>query len=111
MPANTVIWDSELFYAVMLKSVPFPAEDCDKFIPETERLEAQKLFPANKVFTSRCVEPGRYSYSNTDLNARFMAVYAGRTQLEARRMLATVRATGKFPGATLRRMRAMMNGT
>lgn len=111
MPANVVIYDTELFYAILLKSVPSPSDDCDKFVPETERLEAQALFPDHKVFTSRCVEPGRYSYSNTSPNAQFMAVYAGRTLAEANRMLATVKATGKFPTANVRRMRAMMNGT
>jgi hypothetical protein len=40
-----------------------------------------------------------------------MAVYAGITQAEANRMLAKVKATGKFPGANIRRMRAVMNGT
>ena len=111
VPRNSVIYDTELFYAVMLKSVSSPTDDCDTFIPETERLAAQKLFPTNKVFTSRCSMPGYTSYSNTSPNAQFMAVYAGRTQAEADRMLATVKATGKFPGASVRRMRAMMNGT
>src|ERR1700752_1559361 len=57
-PANAVIYDTELFYAVILKSVPSPADSCDNFIPEPERLAAQILFPNNKVFTSRCAEPG-----------------------------------------------------
>lgn len=111
MPRNAIIADSELFYAVMLKSIPAQGDDCDVFVPETERLAAQKLFPNNKVFTSRCSLPGYYSYSNTNPNAQFMAVFAGRTQAEANRMLATVKATGQFPGANVRRMRASMNGT
>ena len=111
VPRNAAIDETELFYAVLLKSVPSPNDDCDTFVPETERLAAQKLFPNHKVFTSRCAMPGYNSYSNTDPNAQFMAVFAGRTQAEANRMLATVKATGKFPTANLRRMRAMMNGT
>jgi hypothetical protein len=111
MPANVAIYDTELFYAIILKSVPSPGDDCDKFIPEADRLAAQALFPDHKVFTSRCAEPGRLSYSNTNPNAQFMAVYAGQTLAEANRMLATVKATGKFSGANVRRMRAMMNGT
>jgi len=111
MPRNAVISDSELFYVVMLKSIPSPSDDCDKFVPETDRLAAQELFPNNKVFTSRCLLPGYYSYSNTNPNTQFMAVYAGRTQAEANRMLAAVKATGKFPGANVRRIRATMNGT
>jgi hypothetical protein len=111
MPANVVIYDTELFYAIVLRSVSIPRDSCDNFIPEPERLTAQILFPKNKVFTSRCAEPGRLSYSNTSSKANFMAVYAGRTLADANRMLKTVKATGKFPGANLRRMRAVMNGT
>ena len=111
MPASAVIYDTDFFYAVILKSVPSPADDCDHFIPEPDRLAAQVLFPNQKVFTSRCPEPGRLSYSNTSPNAQFMAVYAGTTLADANRMLATVLATRKFAGANIRRMRAMMNGT
>jgi hypothetical protein len=111
MPANAVIYDTELFYAIILRSVSVPRDSCDNFIPEPERLAAQVLFPKNKVFTSRCAEPGRLSYSNTSSKANFMAVYAGTTLADANRMLKAVKATGKFPGANLRRMRAVMNGT
>ena len=111
LPANAVIWDTELFYAVMLKSVKSRGDNCDVFVPERERLAAQVLFPDHKVFASRCAEPGNLYYTNTSANARFMAVYAGTTLSEANRMLATVQATGKFPGASIRRMRAGFNGT
>jgi hypothetical protein len=111
MPRNAVIYDTDLFYAVILKSVPSPADNCDNYIPEPDRLAAQVLFPNNKVFTSRCAEPGRVSYSNTSAKAQFMAVYAGMTLAEANSMLAKVKAAGKFPGANVRRMRAMVNGT
>ena len=111
MPANAVIYDTELFYAIILKSVPSPPDNCDNYIPEPDRLAAQVLFPNQKVFTSRCVEPGRLSYSNTSPRAQFMAVYSGNTLADANRMLATVLATKKFPGANIRRMRAVMNGT
>ena len=110
-PENAVIYDTELFYAVILRSVPSPADNCDNFVPEPERLAAQILFPNNKVFTSRCAEPGQVSYSNTSSKAQFMAVYAGLTQADANRMLAKVNASGKFPGANIRRMRAVINGT
>jgi hypothetical protein len=111
MPQNTVIYDTDLFYAVILRSTPSPADNCDNYIPEPDRIAAQVLFPNNKVFTSRCVEPGRVSYSNTSAKAQFMAVYAGTTQADANKMLARVKASGKFPGANIRRMRAMVNGT
>lgn len=111
MPANAVIYDTEVFYAVVLRSVPTSRDNCDNYVPEPERLAAQLLFPDHKVFTSRCVEPGEVSYTNTNPRANFMAVYAGNTPAEANRVLANVKATGKFPGANLRRMRAVINGT
>lgn len=111
LPANAVIYDTDLFYAVILRSVVSPSDSCDNFIPEPERLAAQVLFPNNKVFASRCAEPGEVSYTNTNPGAQFMAVYAGATLADANRMLANVRATGKFPGANIRRMRAVINGT
>ena len=113
LPANAVIWETELFYAVILKSVRASEEwgDCDKFVPEADRLAAQELFPRNKVFASRCGEPGTLYYTNTAPGQRFMAVYAGRTRAEADAMLAKVKATGKYPGANVRRMRVGVNGT
>lgn len=111
VPASGAIYDTELFYAIVLKSLNVPADNCDKFIPEGDRLAAQTLFPDRKVFSSRCADPGVLFYTNTSSKARFMAVYAGMTVAEANRMLATVKATGKYPGANIRRMRAGFNGT
>jgi uncharacterized membrane protein YadS len=111
VPANAVIFDTDLFYAVILKSMPAGDDSCDLFIPETERLAAQALFPDHKVFSSRCVEPGELFYTNVSENQRMMAVYAGSTLAEAKRVLAAVKATGKFPGANLRRIRTGFNGT
>ena len=111
VPRNAVIWETELFYAVVLKSMNAPDENCDAHIPESERLAAQKLFPDRKVFASRCVEPATLYYTNTRPNTRLMAVYAGPTLAEANRVLASVKATGKFSGAFVRRMRAGFNGT
>jgi hypothetical protein len=112
LPKNAVIWETELFYAVVIKSVRVADEfDCEKFVAESERLAAQELFPRNKVFSSRCPDPGTLYYTNTAPKARFMAVYAGRTRAEADAMLEKVKATGKYPGANLRRMRAGFNGT
>lgn len=111
VPANAVIWDTELFYAVTLKSVKSPDDSCDVFVPERERLAAQALFPDHKVFSSRCTEPGQLYYTNTSSKAHFMAVFAGNTLADANRMLTTVQATGKYPSASIRRMRAGFNGT
>ncbi|HXD32253.1 MAG TPA: hypothetical protein VN643_14115 [Pyrinomonadaceae bacterium] len=111
MPQNSVIFDTELFYAIMLKSVGETGEDCEVFVPETERLEAQALFPDHKVFTSRCPDVETLFYTNTSPKHRFMAVYAGATMAEAKRMLQAVKATNKFSGAIIRRMRTGFNGT
>lgn len=111
VPRNAVIWETELFYAVILKSMNASDENCDAHIPETERVAAQVLFPDRKVFASRCVEPGTLYYTNTRANSRMMAVYAGRTLAEANRVLAAAKAMGKYPGANVRRMRAGFNGT
>src|SRR5436190_5511558 len=45
VPEKAVIFDTELFYAVILKSVGVNEDDCDVFIPESERLQTQALFP------------------------------------------------------------------
>jgi hypothetical protein len=38
VPANAVIFDTDPFYAVILKSMPAADDSCDVFIPETESL-------------------------------------------------------------------------
>ena len=111
VPENSVIFDTELFYAVILKSVGAKDDNCETFVPETERLAAQALFPERKVFSSRCADVENLFYTNTDPTFRIMAVYGGTTLAEANRALAAVKATGKFPGAYLRRMRTGFNGT
>ena len=113
IPATANIYDTDLFYAVILKSISVPDENnCVTFIPERERLAAQTLFPDHKVFSSRCAEPGEgLWYTNTSQKARFMAVYAGMTIADANLMLARIKATGKYPNANIRRMRAAFNGT
>jgi len=111
VPEKAVIYDTELFYAVILKSVGQGENDCDVFVPEPERLEAQALFPDHKVFTSRCPDVETLGYTNVSPKHRFMAVYAGTTLTEARGLLQAVKATGKFPDATIRRVRTGFNGT
>lgn len=111
VPENSVIFDTELFYTVILKSVAANDDDCETFVPETERLAAQTLFPDRKVFSSRCADVENLFYTNIDPKFRIMAVYAGATLAEANRVLADVKATGKFPGAYVRRMRTGFNGT
>ena len=111
VPPNAVIFETEKFYAVVLKSGRDTTADCTGFVPESERLEAQKLFPHNKVFASRCYEPDELYYEGIDPEVRFMAVYAGRTRAEAAGVLEKVKATGLFPGAYLKRTSTGFNGT
>jgi hypothetical protein len=119
VPRNAVIWDTNPFYAIILKSEKVENDNCDRFISEDERLAAQALFPDHKVFTSRCVEPGNLFYEDVTKSKSvyltdghvFMAVYAGATLPEAKRFLEKVNASGKFPGANLRRLRTGFNGT
>jgi hypothetical protein len=111
VPQNSIIFDTELFYAVILKNVTTTEDDCNVFVPERERLQAQELFPDRKVFASRCVDIENLFYTNVNPKYRIMAVYAGTTAAEANRVLQSVRSTGKFPGAYLRRMRTGFNGT
>ncbi|HEX8353099.1 MAG TPA: hypothetical protein VF611_09385 [Pyrinomonadaceae bacterium] len=108
---NAVIFETEKFYAVILKSMRDTSQDCTVFVPEAERLEAQGLFPRHKVFATRCYEPGELFYEGIAPEVMFMAVYAGRTRAEAARMLERVKATGRFPGAYLRRTSTGFNGT
>jgi hypothetical protein len=111
VPQNAVIYDTELFYAIILKSVGTSEDDCDVFVPESDRLAAQALFPDHKVFSSRCPDVETLFYTNISSKHRIMAVYAGSTLVEAKALLETVKATGKFPGANIRRMRTGFNGT
>ena len=111
VPANSVIFDTEWFYAVVLKTVRTTEDDCAVFVPETERLQTQALFPDRKVFASRCVDIENLFYTGVDPKYRIMAVYGGNTLPEAKRTLNSVKATGKFSGAYIKRMRTGFNGT
>jgi hypothetical protein len=112
IPKNAVIYESETFYTVILKSVRLKSvDDCENAITEDERLKTQELFPKNKVFALKCSEAGDIYYTNVANEVSFLGVYAGKTLTEANAFLKTVKATGKFPGAAVRRMRAGINGT
>ena len=114
-----VIVDTVPFYAIVLKSAAVKDDNCDVFIPESDRLAAQELFPENKVFSSRCIDPENLFYEDAGTRKprilsethRIMAVYAGKTLAEATKLLEAVKATGKYPGANIRRLRTGFNGT
>ena len=93
------------FYAVILRT----AARCR--VEETERASAQALFPHNKVFAMRfeCDDDveNNVTYTNVDAKLAFLAVYAGEDRAAAKKILATVAAGGRFPGANLRRMQVV----
>ena len=95
---------SELFYAIILKTAPH----CS--LADSERTSAQQLFPSNKVFVSRfeCDPEDNVNYTTIDQKYSILAVYAGKSLSEAKAFLETVRKTGRFSGAYLRRMRAVL---
>lgn len=112
LPKNAVIYESETFYSVILKSVKLKKpDDCENAIVENERLKVQSLFPKNKVFALKCADPGDMYYTNVADDVSFLAVYAGKTLAQAKAFLKTVKDTGQFPGAAVRRMKAGINGT
>ena len=99
-------YSSESFYAVILKT----AERCG--ISEKERLQIQRLFPSSKVFAEsfNCNDDAEdfIRYTNVNEKVSFLAVHAGATLKQADKRLAEVKATGKFPGANVRRMQAVI---
>jgi hypothetical protein len=81
-------------------------------VTEEERLQAQALFPRSKVFSMRfqCDDniEENITYTNVDAKFGFLAVHAGTTLEEAKKRLAEVNATGRFPGANIRKMQAKL---
>lgn len=93
------------FYAVLLKS----ATRCS--IAEDERRRVQALFPERKVFVHQyfCQDFGdKVTYTNVNEKYGFLAVYAGETEAEARKILARAQATGQFPDANIRKMEVIV---
>lgn len=103
------------FYAVLLKSKKAkPDQGVDSAVPcgghfkEKERKEVQALFAMRKVFASRfgcTAHPVSYTSTNADYN--FLAVYGGTTKDEAQKALAEAKAIAQFKSANLRKMRVV----
>lgn len=94
---------SQPFYAAILKS----GELCR--MAEAERVAIQAQFPSRKVFLHRhfCEDfSDKVTYTNVNRKAGFIAVYAGKTEAEAKQFLAEARA--RFPDANLRRMQVVV---
>ena len=94
------------FYAILLETT----ERCS--VSEEQRLQIQKLFPLSKVFAEsfNCNDDPEEFIRYTNVNAKvgFLAVHAGATLKQANKRLAEVKATGKFPGANIRKMQAVI---
>ena len=110
---NFVIYESEQFYGIVLKSKQLPDfGDCaNPSFSESERSEMQKDFQHNKVFTQNCLESGSNYYTGVKDKTAFVGVYAGRTLAEANAFLKKVQALNKYPGVRIRKMRIGVNGT
>ena len=110
---NLVIYESQPFYGIVLKSVKLADwGDCaNPTFKEPDRAALQALFEHNKVFMQNCVESGSYYYTGVADKTALVAVYAGRTLAEANKFLKTVQALNKFAGARVRKMRVSVNGT
>ena len=113
MGKNLVIYESEQFYGIVLKSVKLKDfGDCQKpSFKESERAKIQMDFEHNKVFMLNCFESGSNYYTGVSDKMAFVGVYAGRTLAEASKFLATVQGLNKYPGIRLRKMRIGINGT
>ena len=100
---------SQQFYSVILKSVKIADNaDCSE-VAEAERLRAQSSWPTRKVFTSRYSCPEELvSYENTEPTINFLAVYAGNTLSEARRVLSDAKAKGHRE-AYIKRLRVVLD--
>jgi hypothetical protein len=110
---NFVIYESEPFYGIVLKSVKLSDwGDCEKpSFKEPERAQIQTDFSHNKVFMLNCFEAGTNYYTGVADKTAFIAVYAGRTLSEANTFLKTVQGTNRYPGVKVRKMRIGVNGT
>jgi len=106
---------SEYFYAIILKSskaiYPDPADledetECGGYFSEQERLSVQATFPEHKVFAARhgC---SLVWYNNVNQDYNFLAIYAGKTLAEAKKLLNTV--PKKFKGANIRKMQVVVD--
>jgi hypothetical protein len=103
-------YQSEEFYAVVLKSVKAVGDPDCTIVTEEERQEAQKLWPTRKVFASHLNCPEELVlYDNVDHNFNFLAVYAGKTLKEAQRVLTQIKANPRYSQAYLKRMRVILD--
>jgi len=104
------------FYAIILRSQPSvkdpdgragPAQ-CSGYFLESERILAQKQFPANKVFASRFgCDDISIAYTNVKDGNNILAVYAGATEAQAQSFLKIAKAKG-YADANIRKMQVVL---
>ena len=102
--------ESDYFYAVVLDIINTAdtSEGDDFFFNETKRLAAQKLFPDNKVFASRCCgDGGAVRYEGLPDSYNFLAVHGGENEEDAAKLLSI--AKRKYPSAEIRKMRVVLD--
>ena len=109
--------NSRHFYAILLSSVKAiqadpgnPNDDsrCGGYVAEARRLAVQAMFPQRKVFASRhgC---RMVWYNNVNNTYNFLAVFAGTSFKDAKLLLRTINASGRFPGANIRQMQVVVD--
>jgi len=108
--APNVDYSSVPFYAVVLRRDRDPACDGGEFTKATEdfRKQAQTRFPDRKVFADhQCPDMGAVSYTmdGQPSTISFVAIYGGKTEAEARQILAKART--RYPGVQMHRMRVV----
>jgi hypothetical protein len=106
--APNVAYSSVPFYAVVLRRDRNPACDGGEFTKTTEafRKQAQTQFSDRKVFADhQCPDMGAVSYTmdGQPSTISFVGIYAGKTEAEARPILA--RARSRYANAQKHRMR------
>ena len=99
-------YQSGYFYAVVLKSVKAEKDggEC-AFVSEQERVAAQRLLPANKVFASRCAPESQILYDGLNRDYNILGVYGGDTKSAADKVLRQLKS--RYPDANIRHIRVI----
>ena len=106
---------SKTFFAVILMAREGDPDDavCENRFSEEQRLGAQKLFPNNKVFTSAAGCPNfphiyEHAYNTSFAGDHILAMYAGKTEIQAKAVLKKVLATKAYPHAEVEKVQATL---
>jgi hypothetical protein len=93
------------FWAVILRSAPRCAVSAEL------AYRTQRAFPRRQVFGDRfgCEDEALISYVGVDTAHAFLAVYGGTTRREATTLRDSLRAARAYPGATVRRLQAVLH--